>query len=500
MKCIKIIRFVIAVTTFSVKAVFASSLPLEIIVKSKLDGSIRLESVYDRVDDGGGRISVKNSFSDAEVLLTEKLLQLRVDPNVEYAEPNYCGRFSEILVHSIPDDPGYPNQWWLETVGARQAWSISTGEKITVGVIDSGIDLNHKDLVANTRADGYNFGDDVSIPQDVIGHGTFVAGLIAAKMGNGTGGAGLAPMAMILPLKISQGGAVTFTSVDLAKAIDYAVQKKVDVINLSLSVDGETQTVGRAIQRALDAGIIVVAAAGNSGGTVEFPGNYPGVISVAATDKSMAVLPSSNFGPEITISAPGSSDVYSTILGGGFGTRGQGTSYASPIISAAVSLLLSFDRRLNRERVVYLLRSGAGEVSSPNQLYGMVNVGSSLSLALPVIKSSKRSYSRGEGVEVDYRLPLTAGLVDIYVSLKTPVGEFYMGDNGALNGSPSTPAIVNYPPSAPFSGVVFGKNGFFPPLNTIDAPAGAYEWKVYLRDSSTNFNLGPVVTERFYIE
>lgn len=427
--------------------------------------------------------------------LNRKLSELRADPAVEYAEPNYHGEFADMPpAVATPNDPGYASQWWLDKVGARQGWAVATGKGVTVAVLDSGVDLNHPDLQANLRADGYNFGDGNANPQDVYGHGTFVAGIVAASRDNTTAGCGLAPQAHILPIKINVAATSTFSSSTLTQAIDYAVARGVQIINLSISVDSETQTVGAAIQRALDAGVVVVAAAGNQGGSVTFPGTYPGVITVAGTNQDDTLWAISNRGTEVALAAP-ATGVYSTLLGGGFGLRGEGTSYSTPMVAAAVADLLQVDSRLDRDHLVTLLKASTRPIATAGQSFGVLDAGQSLLSLLPDLMPDKRSYANSDSLRLEYRLPLTAGPVDIYVALTTPSGEFSLGPDGGWYSASSGYQVIGkgYHALAAVNGTLFGNNGAFASIWLAGVPAGRYTWRAVLVNTVNGELLGPII-------
>ncbi|NTV04750.1 S8 family serine peptidase, partial [bacterium] len=212
-----------------------------------------------------------------------------------------------------PDDPLYPQQWALERIGAACAWQASTGrEDLIVAVVDSGVDLGHPDLQGRLRRDGFDFVDDDADPRDENGHGTHVSGVIAATLGNAEGGAGLAPSVQILPVRVMSAEGVGGDR-RIAAGVDYAVQKGARVINLSLgstlllATPESSPLISAALRRALDAGAVVVVAAGND--FVPLPNSIVGqnedviVVAAATRDDHRAVF--SNSGPWVDVTAPG---------------------------------------------------------------------------------------------------------------------------------------------------------------------------------------------------
>lgn len=436
---------------------------------------------------------------DRWAALREKIKTIKKDPNVLYAEPNYYGRFAE-TVPLPPSDPSYASQWWLPAVGDRSMWALGRGSGVIVAVIDTGADLTHPDLVANLLPNGYNFGDGNAIPQDRLGHGTRVSGIIAASQNNNLGVSGLAPEAKILPIKINPGAEGTFTSDHLATAIDYAVSNGAKVINLSLTVDNETQTVRDALQAALDAGVVVVAAAGNDGGAVAFPANMTGVIGVAATDQSNQLASFSNTGPEISVAAPGT-NVYSTVLGGTYG-GGSGTSYSAPIVSAVLADVISVNPSLPASGFSRYLRENTNAISGGTYAYGVVDAGKTGNSLVPHLVLSKQQFSSLESLPVNYTLPPTGGAVDIYVAVMTPAGEYALHPDGhwtTVAESGYVPFALGYSSSVASSGTLFGSGGIFSAISLASLPGGTYTWRTALVGKTTGKVVGDVITSTMFL-
>src|SRR5882672_805295 len=208
------------------------------------------------------------------------------DPRVEHAEPMSLYRAT-----FVPDDPFYASrQWHLRRVGAERAWNYSCGQGVTVAVVDTGIACFDKgpfsrgtDLVGTRCEGGWNFVDDSPQAYDDQGHGTHVAGTIAQTTNNGMGTAGLAFCATLMPIKVlnKQGFG---TVANVAEGIRRAADDGAQVINLSLGGPIKSRILEDAVEHALSKGVVVVAAAGNSGRRVGWPAAYPGVVAVSATD------------------------------------------------------------------------------------------------------------------------------------------------------------------------------------------------------------------------
>ncbi|MGE7932539.1 S8 family serine peptidase [Viridibacillus arvi] len=265
--------------------------------------------------------------------------------NVEYVEKNVTYELAE---SGEPNDTYYKNQWNLSAIGAQDAWESVKNymDTVKVAVLDTGVMGTHEDLAGRvltgkTFVDGY----DGTYQGDDQGHGTFVAGIIAANANNEKGIAGVAGDANveILPVKVMNKSGVG-SAFNIAEGIDYAVDQDVDVINMSLS--GEySETVEKAVKRATENGVVVVAASGNGGGSADasYPAALPNVLSVGAIATKDQVYERSNYGSTLDLVAPGVSVLSTSLLGDlgsneGHYSTGTGTSYAAPHVAAVAAL------------------------------------------------------------------------------------------------------------------------------------------------------------------
>lgn len=233
------------------------------------------------------------------------------------------------------DDAEIP--WGIERVNAPLAWAQNQGEGIKVAVVDTGVDYTHPDLSLNYKG-GYNAIDPEASPLDDNGHGTHVSGTIGA-IRDGKGVAGVAPKASLYGVKVlSASGSGSYS--DIIDGIQWCVKNEIQVINMSLGGRYSIASFHEAIQKAKEAGITIVCAAGNDGGAVNYPAKYEETIAVSASNSSDNVAYFSSRGAEIDFIAPGVS-VYSTYKDGKYATL-SGTSMASPhvaglaVLSAAI--------------------------------------------------------------------------------------------------------------------------------------------------------------------
>jgi serine protease len=304
--------------------------------------SLRPNSAWSRTHD-------KLEVADVDPAREDALIDaMSRDPRVEHVEPMAVYRET-----FVPNDPLYASkQWHLKRVGAERAWSYTCGQGVTVAVVDTGIACFDKgpfsrgtDLAGTRCEGGWNFVTDTREAYDDQGHGTHVAGTIAQTTDNGVGAAGLAFCASLMPVKVlnKQG----FGSVaNVAEGIRFAADQGAQIINLSLGGPIKSAILKDAVDHALSAGVVIVAAAGNSGKKVGWPAAYPGVVAVSATDDTDKIAWFSSRGPELAIAAPGVGVTQQTVCNGGrdkceiFGTF-NGTSMASPHVAGVAAMIES---------------------------------------------------------------------------------------------------------------------------------------------------------------
>jgi type VII secretion-associated serine protease mycosin len=276
------------------------------------------------------------------------------------------------------------NQWHLEFLHVQEAHKLALGDGVTVAIIDTGVD-RHRDLASNLLP-GVNLvpGQTNDGRADPDGHGTAMAGLVAAHGRGGDGALGLAPHSKLLPVAVDM-VSMSGSNETAAEGIRWATDHGADVINVSAG--GSPSTALRAaVDHALQENVIVVAAAGNRpSSTLGFPALYPGVVAVGATDRQGKIAPLSVTGPGVVIVAPGT-DIHSTSNNGLY-QRGDGTSDAAAIVSGAVALVRSRFPNLSAAEVVRRLTATATDKGAPGRDdqygYGVLNLVAALTADLP---------------------------------------------------------------------------------------------------------------------
>jgi len=357
----------------------------EYIVKLKTNNTKSLNSL--------GQVTPLNlSFGNFAIIKSDNKSIMKdalIDSNIEYIEPNYTYK-----AFDIPNDQDFSKQWGLHNTGknsgsiwapgkkgidisALEAWAITKGDKtIKIAVIDTGVDYNHKDLVKNIMINdaelngtagvdddgngfiddtyGYDFGENDNDPMDGHGHGTHCAGVIGASH-NGIGIAGVMASVKILPVKFLKDNGQGSLAGAIG-AIDYAISRGVNIMSNSWGGGGNSKALKEAIERAMDKGIIFIAAAGNSNAdndtTMTIPAGYdlPNIISVGALDGKGKRAKFSNYGKKsVHVFAPGV-DIYSTVQDDKY-KKMSGTSMACPHVAGIAGLILANEPNLDFNEV-----------------------------------------------------------------------------------------------------------------------------------------------------
>ncbi|MBW8888274.1 MAG: S8 family serine peptidase [Fibrobacteres bacterium] len=328
------------------------------------------------------------------------LSELGKNPDIEWAQPNHIYRTRS----TTPNDPGFTDQPFLQTIHAQEAWDATTGsENVVVAVIDVGVDWTHPDLAANIWSnageidgdgidnDGNGFIDDVrgwdfvdvsqsevdpgedfgppdNDPMDFHSHGTHVSGIVAGCGNNGVGITGVTWKTKIMPLRAgysTQGGNGALTEDAIIGALHYAALNGADIINMSFGSPYYSQAEYEAIRFAYDGGCLLVAGAGNSSSPLKFyPADFNEVIAVAATGGTNFAAVFSNYGANVDIAAPGV-NVLSTIPNNGY-RKESGTSMASPVVAGVAALVMAAHPDWTRDQVAHQLLATATDIDGTN--------------------------------------------------------------------------------------------------------------------------------------
>jgi len=279
-----------------------------------------------------------------------------VEPElVESSSLDDAGLSQQALINQSeiikPSDPYVNKQWALDKINVFRLWQMApVTEAVVVAILDTGIDPDHQDLNGLIMAEA-NFTDSSS-PADSYGHGTHVAGIIAAKS-DGMGIVGVAPGCRLLNVKVADDMGRCQASA-LAEGIVWAVNNGASVINISLEIKEPSPQLEEAVNYAWSRGTVIIAAAGNNGNqSPVYPAYYKNCVAVAAIDQDDNLAPLSNYGDWVDVAAPGS-DIYSTLPDNGYGYK-TGTSFATACVSGIAALLFDVvtdangDGRLNDE-------------------------------------------------------------------------------------------------------------------------------------------------------
>lgn len=338
----------------------------------------------------------------AEASVEDVVKELSADPNIEFAEPNYITNIAY-----TPNDPFYPvtstriNQWGLENPGrsggyiadkdidAAAAWDVHKGSSSTViAVIDSGIDYTHPDLGGGIGSaykvkGGYDFVNSDTNPMDDNGHGTHIAGTIAASINNSVGVTGVCPNCKLLAVK-TQNSAGSGSVLVGAQGVTYSVTNGARIINISWGNTTGSETLNTAIQNAAASNVVVVAAAGNNNSTAKYyPAAYANVIAVANTGPADTKWSNSNYDDGtkwVDISAPGGNILATSLTGGSLCNTAHesgtpryaycsGTSMSAPMVAGVAGLMISHTPSLSDEAVAYRIRVTADNINALNPSY-----------------------------------------------------------------------------------------------------------------------------------
>jgi len=290
-------------------------------------------------------------------------------PDYLYPEP------ASIVSPIVPNDMYFDKQWALIKIQASEAWKITSGSQdILIAVLDTGIDQRHEDLADKVVAN-VNFTDSPTTA-DCYGHGTHIAGIIAASNNNSLGIAGLAPNCRLVNIKVADDDGICNSS-SVARGIIWAVDNGAKVINIGLTLTKPAQALEDAVDYAWSKGAILVAAAGSNGGsTPVYPAYYANCLAVTATDSDDLLGQLARYGDWVDMAAPGV-NIYSTLPGNGYGYK-SGTSMATAHVAGVAGLLLTVVSDANgngllNDEARHTIENSCDEIGIPDVTKGRIN-------------------------------------------------------------------------------------------------------------------------------
>ena len=450
-------RIVVCLMILFVSFVYARAeyIPGEILIKFKpaITRSITSQATAGKMAEEGrariGRVFVRADLDTPEIKrilkgtgvfhlklrpgsdINEAIKKLKRDADIEYAEPNY--RVKAFTIR--PDDPYFDLQWGLTKIRADSVWDVVRGDTINtvvVAVIDTGVDTDHPDLVGNLIFPGKDIYNNDSDPNDGNGHGTHVAGIIAAVTNNALGIAGVSWYAKILPVKVlNDDSEPSGGFAEVIAGIEWAADNGARILNLSLGSTGYSALLQLAVDYARDSNCVVIAAAGNDDVSQE---NYPaacnGVIAVGATDELDNKASFSYYGNWIDVCAPGVS-IYSTFPNTGHvhslhpSTFNyailQGTSMAAPFVSGVAALIIARNPAITGSQVESRIINGTDDIGEEGKDllfgYGRINAVKAIGDFLTSIDAVKIFVYPNP-----FRLPSTAKITVMNVPIMSSLG------------------------------------------------------------------------------
>ncbi len=424
-------------------------------------------------------ISIKENSSLNNIIIVEYTnnidplylsSKLKSNPEIEWIEPKYIYE-----TEFIPNDPDYSTkQYNLQKINAANAWDISTGSpSIIIGIVDTGIDWDHPDLLANIWTnpneivngiddDGNGYVDDIrgwdfggsdgtsdnNPMEDRADHGTHVAGIASAVTNNGIGIASIGYQSKLMPIKTSQDNFRNSNGSPYIvygyEGIVYAAENGAKVINCSWGGDGYSALGQEVINYATELGALVIAAAGNANSNLNFyPASYDKVLSVASTDQSDKKSGFSNYGEWIDVSAPGS-NIYSTWMNNTYTTQ-NGTSMATPLVCGLAALTNAVFPDYTPLQIAEQIRINCDDIYGSNATYnyqlgkGRINAYKTLSntnsksvRAYDIVLSDEEG-GNGNGVFE------SGETISVFLKIRNYLSSI---DNFSINLSTTSPSLI----------------------------------------------------------
>ena len=349
------------------------------------------------------------------------------NPHIKFAEVDAI-----VTPAGTTNDPMLPSEWHIPRVGANTAWDTATGSGVVVAVLDTGVQANHPDLQANMVA-GWNAYDGSTNTGDVSGHGTAVAGTIAAVGNDGIGDVGVAYRAKIMPIRVTDSSGLNATFSIIASGITWAADHGAKVANVSFSNLYKSSAVQSAAQYLRNKGGETVVSANNNGINENSP--QTDMIVVSATDANNTRASFSSYGSMVDLAAPGVT-IYTTLWQSGYG-YGTGTSFSVPIVAGTVALMLSANPNLTAAQIENILYGTAINLGTAGYDiyygYGLVNAAGAVLAAKYSVGSPTDTTPPTASIASPGAGATVAGLVPVSVTASDNVGvtkvELYAGSS-----------------------------------------------------------------------
>lgn len=398
----------------------------------------------------------------------------------------------------VTNDYYLTNQLHLSQIKADKAWStVNSNERITIAVLDTGADYRHPDLRDNLLP-GVNLVNPGRSAQDDNGHGTEVAGVLAASGNNSIGVSGVLWNAKILPIKVLNNKAEAEVEV-IAKGINVALDRGAKVIVMSFSSMSYSKSLSDAVARAERSGAVLIAASGNESSRVAYPAAYPTVVAVGAVRSNNELVYQTNTGPELNLVAPGF-NVYTTKLGGKYGSF-SGTSAAAPQVAGAAALILARHPNLSPfdvRQLLYQTATDLGESGWDRKTgYGLLDVNKAVKTALSYdFLEPNNTASRAKAFPIEAQIRGNLGPKDTvdWLKMDIPYDGKVTFTSSVTSGISSAMAATFYPENRPPITQYFGNGDTF----TIPVKAGRMNIRL-MRNGGVNNSFTYALTSKFTI-
>ena len=320
---------------------------------------------------------IQQVYEGADLYRADSLSDIaELGDSVEYYEPNCT-----VTLAALPDDPYASKQWSIDFIGIAAAWDAGyDGKGVKIGVIDTGVNALHEDFAGADFEEGYNAIDGSRNVSDENGHGTFVCGILAATRDNGVGVAGFCSKATIVPIKCFGQSSETSASYIISAIYEAVDVYDCDVINMSLGMEDNLESMRVAVEYAASKGAIVVSAVGNKGtAQLNYPAAYSCVVGVGSVDSKGVVASFSEKNQSVFVVAPGVNLIgLQNTANNAYKIDGAGTSFSTPFVAVTAAILKQYAPNATVTDFENLLKSSAVDAGTvgydTSYGYGRLNI------------------------------------------------------------------------------------------------------------------------------